>query len=318
MVTTVCGEESGATNKPYVPTRVSPGKVVNSDGSLKMTAPDGTVTQTSVYSDPRFGSQSPYTGNTTIKIPGGLTLSVSKSRSAKLKEPGNPLSATSVTESTSTNNSTWTSTYDVAAKKVTDRSPVGRQAVSTVDDKGRVIEKQAGGQAATSYTYDDRGRMTEAITGDDDARATTYAYDEKDRVVSVTDPAGRETTFAYDDAGRITRQTLPGGRVIAYTYDANGNLTSLAPPGRPDHSFSYTKRDEAESYTAPSVDFAEGSRTAYDYDQDGQPTSVTRPGGEKVTFSYDKGGRPSETTAGSGDDAQTTSYATTKKATWRV
>ena len=96
--------------------------MTTSTGTSNMTAPDGTVTQTSLYSDPRFGSQSPYTGNTAVKTPGGLTLSVSRSRSARLKEPGNPLSATSITESTSVNYSTWTSTFEPATEKVTDRT----------------------------------------------------------------------------------------------------------------------------------------------------------------------------------------------------
>ena len=292
------------------PSGLSTEKVVNSDGSLKMTAPDGTVTQTSVYSDPRFGSQSPYTGNTTIKTPGGLTLSVSRNRSAKLKEPGNPLSTTSITESASTNYSTWTSTYDPETKEVTDRSPAGRQKVSTVDGEGRIVREDAGGLASTGYAYDERGRLTESTTGtDEDARTTTYTYNEEDRVASVTDPAGRKTAFTYDEAGRVTEQTLPDERVIAYTYDENGNLTSLAPPGRPDHSFSYTRRDEVESYAAPSTDLLTTSTTTYDYNQDGQPTSIVRPGGEKVTFTYDDGGRISKTAAGAGDDAPAISYA---------
>ena len=296
------------------PSGLSTEKVVNSDGSLKMTAPDGTVTQTSVYSDPRFGSQSPYTGNTTIKTPGGLTLSVSRSRSAKLKELGNPLSATSITESASTNYSSWTSTYDPETKKVTDRSPAGRQTVSTVDDEGRIVREDAGGLAPTSYAYDERGRLTESTTGtDEDARTTTYTYNEEDRVASVTDPAGRETAFTYDEAGRVTEQILPDEWVIAYTYDKNGNLTSLAPPGRPDHSFSHTRRDEVESYAAPSTDLLTGSKTIYDYNQDGQPTSIVRPGGQEVTFTYDDGGRPSKTAAGAGDDAPATSYAYDEK-----
>jgi len=152
-------------------------KTVDSLRGIKMTAPDGTVTQTSKYSDPRFGSQSPYTGNASVKTPSGLTYSGSSSRSVSLKESGNPLSLTSMTQSTTVNSRTSTSTYDAATHKITDKSPAGRLSIATVDDRGRVVLEEAGGLAPTSYAYDDRGRLTEAKTGTGDStRTTTYTY----------------------------------------------------------------------------------------------------------------------------------------------
>ena len=294
------------------PSGLKTDKTLSSTGDvLQSKMPDGTIVQSSMYSDPRFGAQSSYQGYATVKTPSGLTFTKSSNRSASLKDWGNPLSATTVTNSTSLGWwRTYTSTFDTASKKVTNRTPAGRQGVATVDEKGRVVAKEFGGLSATSYEYDGRGRLTKAITGAGaNSRTVTYEYDLKDRVKSVTDPAGRSTSFEYDEAGRVTKQVLPDTREILYSYDANGNLTSLTPPGKPEHSFSYTERDQANQYSAPSVGWFEANSTTYEYNLDKQLTAVNRPGGEKLSLSYDAGGRPTKVTAGTGADAPANTYA---------
>jgi RHS repeat-associated protein len=264
---------------------------IGADGTRKLVTPDGTTMEETLGPDPRFGMQAPVANKVTVKTPGGLSTTTTTSRQATFAEPGNPLSATRLTDTVTTNGKVWTSTWDKAAGTEKSISPEGRSTTTTVDAKGRPVLEESVGFAPTSYEYDERGRLTkETIGTGTEARTTTYAYDEKDRLTSITDPLGKERRFEYDAAGRVVREIGPGSQAVSYSYDENGNLTSITPPGQPAHEFGYDSRNLPTSYNAPQVG-SEDRTTGYGYDLDHLPTSLTLPSGGKIEYSYDAGGR---------------------------
>jgi RHS repeat-associated protein len=290
-------------------------KIIGTDGDEKVTTPDGTVVETSLGPDPRFGMQSPVLDQATLKTPGGRSMTIKSSRQATLANPADPLSAPSITEKVQIGTRTWTSTFDKTAKTIKGVSPEGRSATTTVDAKGRPVLTESSGSAPESYEYDQRGRLTKVTAGTGaEARTTTYAYDEKDRVSSVTDPSGKQTRFEYDEAGRLVRQTGPNNRSVSFSYDKNGNLTSVTPPGRSAHEFTYDSRDLVTSYSAPQVG-AEESTTSLERDLDRLPTSKTLPGGGTIEYSYDAGGRRTKVNYPGGEKSYTYDPATGKVAT---
>ncbi len=261
--------------------------LTRTDGSQRVTHPDGTTMETIQGPSPRWGMLAPVTTSLTRRSPNGVQTVLTTSQTATLGDPKNPMSLTTQTETVAVNGKTYTTTYDAALRQITVKSPQGRRTAAKLDGKGRVVETQLAGTHPVGYTYDDLGRLTKVSQGD---RGWTYAYDEHDRLVKVTDPLERTVSFAYDLAGRMTKQVRADGREITVGYDANGKLTSVTPPGRPAHAFGYTAVNLLGSYTAPTV--GDGAATTeYGYDRDQALKLLTRPGGETVGFEYDGAGR---------------------------
>ena len=193
----------------------------------------------------------------------------------------------SQTDTTTINGKTFTSVYNAAAKTVTTTSPLGRQTVTTLDAKGRVIKVEVPGLAPVSFEYDSRGRLWRTTEGSGStARISSVTYKSNGFIDYVTDPLNRQTSFEYDAIGRVTKQILPGGRQINFSYDPNGNMTKLTPPGKPEHEFEYNSVDLTDNYNPPDVGLS-NDQTAYGYNLAKQPTLVTRPDGKTIGFTYD-------------------------------
>jgi RHS repeat-associated protein len=259
------------------------------NGQETETWPDGSVVTTTLGPDPRFGLQSPIVTSEQIRMPSGLTMSTSSSRSAFLSVPGDPLSSSTLTDSWTVNGSTFTRTFDRSQLRWTFQTPAGRQFTKTVDSAGRAKGFQIGNLAALQLAYDPAGRVTSETEGSGSAqRTTSLTYGGDGRLGSVTDPLQRTYSYVWDAAGRLTSQTLPDGRMVGFTYDASGNVTSVTPPGRPPHKFAFTPVDLQQSYTPP--DLGTGSTaTTYSYDLDRRLTAMTRPDGRMVLFGYQQG-----------------------------
>lgn len=260
---------------------------IHSDGSIKMTTPDGTVRTEQYSPDPRFGMLAPVLSTLTIAPPGGPTFTMSESRTANLGDPNDPLSLTSLTDAVTVNGNTFTTTYNAAAHTLTSSTPLGLQSIATLDAKGHVISDQEPGQTIVQYVYDTRGRLFTITQG---TRTTTLTYNDANDLTGITDPLAHTVHFAYDLAGRPTTQTLPDGHVIQFTYDVAGNISSVTPPGRPSHSFSYTATNSLQAYTPPDVG-AGTNATHYSYNLDQQLKLVERPDGTSVNLGYDSAGR---------------------------
>jgi RHS repeat-associated protein len=271
------------------------------DGRHRVTSPDSTVMMLTTGPDPRFGMQAPGVSSLTVATPRGLTSTLTETRSVTLTSALDIQSLSSATTTVTLNGRAYTSTFNAASRKITSRTPAGRQRVTTIDTQGRVLEEQLAGLDALRFTYDALGRPATVAQG---SQTSVFSYDAHGYLASITDSLARIVRFEYDLIGRLTRQTLPDGREISYTYDANGNVTSITPPGRPSHAFSYTAVDLAEDYMPPDMGL-QASLTHYAYNLDRQLVQVTRPDGATIDLSYDGSGRLSRLMSPRGQ----TSYA---------
>ncbi len=82
--------------------------------------PDGTVVNTIMGPDPRFGMLAPVTSFMNVTTPGGLQYSLSEFRTANLSDPANPFSFTGLTDSVNVNGNTFTSSYDPSTGMIAD------------------------------------------------------------------------------------------------------------------------------------------------------------------------------------------------------
>jgi RHS repeat-associated protein len=257
------------------------------DGHQRVTSPDGTVITLTTEADPRFGMQVPVVGSLTVTMPSGRTSTLTGARAVALANPLDILSLSSATNTVTLNGLTYTSTFDAASRRVTSRTPAGRQQTSILDALGRVIEERIPGLEPLRLTYNGAGQLTSIGQGQ---RLSILSYDAQGHLASITDPLSRMVGFEYDSGGRPVHQTLSDGREIRYRYDANGNLTSITPPGRPSHTFMYTPVDLEEAYIPPEIG-TDASRTQYSYNLDRQLVQAIRPDGQTVDLAYDSAGR---------------------------
>ncbi|OGT12641.1 MAG: hypothetical protein A3F73_08960, partial [Gallionellales bacterium RIFCSPLOWO2_12_FULL_59_22] len=257
------------------------------DGTTQSTAADGTVTTSIDGPDPRFGMQAPFTKSATVKMPSGLTGSMTATRQATLGNPSDLMSLVTQTDTTTVNGKVFKTVYNAAQHQFTATTPLNRSTVVTTDAQSRPLALQTAGILPVNYAYDARGRLASVSQGDGAAtQSVSYAYNSEGYVDSVTDAHDRTTRYSYDAAGRVKTVTLPDTRVIGFTYDADGNTTSVTPPGRPSHGFDYDAIDQTTGYTPPALG-AGPVATHYDYNLDKQPTKVTRPDGQTIDYAYD-------------------------------
>ena len=257
---------------------------IRADGSRLVTYPDGTVANPVEGPDPRFGMQAPIINSQTITTPAGLVLTATTGRTANLADPANLLSLTTQTDTVKINDRTYTRAYDAASHTFTATTPEGRQSVTTIDAKGRLVQAAVAGIAPVQLAYDERGRLA-SLTQDD--RTYTLTYDSQGYMSLLTDPLARSVGFTYDAAGRPTLHARPDGQGDGFTYDANGNLASLTRPGRPPHTFSYTPNDLLLSYAPPDLGFTPKD-TQYFYNPDRQLIQLSQPDVSE-SLSYDAG-----------------------------
>jgi RHS repeat-associated protein len=260
---------------------------IGTNGSRTTTLPDGTVQSLILGPDPRFGMQSPLPTQIQVRTPSGLVSTLMESRTVTLSDPLDPLTLLTQTDILTLNHRTYTNLFDATLRKMTSRTPEGRQNITWLDAKGRVVMAQLPGFDPLQFTYDPHGHLSGIAQG---TRTSLLSYDAQGNLAGITDPLSRFTGFEYDPAGRLTRQVLPDGRAIRYSYDANGNLTSITPPGRPSHAFTYTVVDLEEDYTPPDIGLGT-PLTHYAYNLDRQLVQVTRPDGSTFNLGYDSAGR---------------------------
>ncbi|MDB5309938.1 MAG: repeat protein [Gemmataceae bacterium] len=257
--------------------------VLAPDGTQTLTVPDGTVLTRRERPDPRWGLQAPLIGLLTATTPGRRTLRVETERTVRLIDPADPLRPAELTEIVRVNGRASTRTFQAADRRVTSRSPAGRQQVMLLDERHRLSRLERPGELPVEFAHDDEGRLTGVRQGEGPAaRALALRYDARGRLAAFTDPVGRISSREYDEADRPVREALPGGRVVNYRYDAAGRLAAVQPPGRPAHTFGYTPGGLPEFYQPPG-----GKPTRFKYDADRRPTRVERADGSVVELKYD-------------------------------
>ncbi|WP_375773297.1 hypothetical protein NR798_21260 [Archangium gephyra] len=256
----------------------------NPDSTTTRTAADGTVVTEEAAPDARFGMLTPVESSRTVTLPGGLTQTLSQSRTVFLTEPEDPLSLASIADTETVNGLTSTLTYEAATRRLTEQSPMGKQTTTTYDEKGRVAKVEAPGVLPVQYSFDDEGRLRLRTQG---TRSTHFTYKPEGYVDTVTDPLSLAVGFSYDLAGRVTRQWLPGGRQLDFSRDAKGNLTALTPPGKPTHRFSYGPDDMERDYVPPGLAGVSRVNTTSQYNLDGQLKLSSYPDGATLEVEYE-------------------------------
>ncbi|TMB13265.1 MAG: hypothetical protein E6J65_25395, partial [Deltaproteobacteria bacterium] len=273
---------------------------MRADGSATIAYSDGRTLTRTQQPDPRWGPQSPLLNTVSIATAGGLTSALSLNRAVALADSSDPLSLTTLTDTTRINGQTYTRTFDASRKQLSSVSPAGRRTTTTFDDHGRVLKVEVSGLLPMRFTFDGRGRLNTFTQGTGtDARVGSVRYNAKGEIAVVTDSPKRTVRFEYDPAGRISKRILPDGREITLKYDADGNMTAITPPGRPAHSFDYTPVSLIKTYRSPHVEQSRGD-TSYAYNKDGQLDKILRPDGTASEFIYDGGGRLSAVTGPGG------------------
>ncbi|HYO56161.1 kelch repeat-containing protein [Archangium sp.] len=270
-------------------TTVTPSGIVslqsrNPDASTTLTSADGTVVTTEDGPDARFGMQVPLAAARAVKLPSGLTQTVSQSRTVSLSTPEDVLSLATLTSTRTVNGLTSTLTYEAATRRLTQTSPMGKQITTTHDEKGKVVRVEVPGVLPVQYSYDGKGRLRLLTQG---TRSSSFTYKPEGYLDTVTDALSHTVGYSYDLAGRVTSQWLPGNRQLGFSHDANGNLTSLTPPGRPTHSFSYGLDDLEENYVPPSLVGVPRVNTASQYNLDSQPKLSSYPDGATLEVKYE-------------------------------
>ena len=270
-------------------------RTFSANGSATITTPDGTTQSRTQAPDPRFGMLAPI-DSWTISTPGGVQETILRERTVQLSDPDDPLSLTSITETTTRNGHAWSSVFDAATSSWTVLSPLGRATTMEVDDQGRPVRLTPPAFLSIDLAYDARGRLeTTHRGGTSEPAEVQISYDANGLPDMILDANGDGNLFEWDAALSPERMTLADGRTIEAAFDPNRNLTHLAPPGRPDHSFTHTEADLVASYDAPPIG-AGPVQTLYDYDNDRSLRFENRPDGRTVEIAYDAAGRPETVT----------------------
>jgi YD repeat-containing protein len=288
--TTTHRVESSALGRQFVvtsPSGFSSSTTRAADGSETMALSDGTSWTMQMAPDPDVGMQVPILNQTTLRMPSGLTSSISASRQLVLSD-ADPTIIVGRVDNIATNGRVYTIERDDVLRAFTTTTPEGRVGTRRTDLFGRTIETRTDGIRAFEYAYDSRGRVSQVTWGN---RIWRYGYGADGRLETVTDPMSRVVGYTYDGGGRLASQIYPDGREVVYRYDNNGNMVAVVPPGRPAHEFRVDSRGVRSEYIAPDVGISSGG-TRFSYNLDGQLTTIERPGGTSVDFLYDTFGRP--------------------------
>src|SRR5439155_12108462 len=124
--------------------------------------------------DPRFQMQAPVLQSRTIRVPSGLTMSISGGRQVSGDVSTNPLGFSSVTDVTVLNGHTWTSTYNANLRTHTLTTPAGRTRSTQLNALGRVAQVAIPGITSVVFGYDASGNLATSSQGN---RAWSFVYD---------------------------------------------------------------------------------------------------------------------------------------------
>lgn len=260
-------------------------------------SPDGTITVSEVYPDPRFGMQAPLVSTETVTTPAGLVSTRTLARQAALADPDDPLSVVALTNVATLNGRTLTAVYDAAARTLTRTTPMGRTNQIAFTAQGLYDAIRLPSLPETTLSYDASGRLTAVARGSGpEARVAHLGYDGTGQLAYETWPIAVSNAYAYDAADRLTNVVFADGRRAAFEYDRNGNLVGATTPAGTRHAFAYDALNLLTNYSAPEVS-GTTARIAYAYNLERQLTSLTRPDGSVLTNLYDAAGRLAEVRA---------------------
>ena len=271
---------------------------VRLNGDIVATSADGVTTTTTVVPDPRFGIRIPFPGTRTVRLPSGLTLTTTETRSARTFDASTQRWTEQRIVSSGGNATTLTRSYDATGQTLLTTSPAGRTARMTVDGAGRPLQTQVGGLTPVILTYSD-GKVASRSQG---ARLTQFTYTPNVEVgtprvdagylQSVTDAEGVASEFKRDSRGRILLQIEAKDSmqeaITQLVWDGNNNIERVTVPGGQQHHFLYSSINSLAEYIAPLLpdEPTVSPSSVYEVTADREPLRETMPDGRTVTRSY--------------------------------
>ncbi len=138
---------------------------------------------------------------------------------------------------------------------------------TTYDEAGRLIGRNAPGEAAESYIYDGMGRL-----------------------IATTDIHGGTSTFVFNDAALTTTVTTSAGFTKVQTFNKAGELISTAGSGSFYLSGTATLDYDKNGRLRVSIDET-GNKTFYIYDKAGQLVGQANAYGHLTEYRRDAAGR---------------------------
>lgn len=157
------------------PSGVKTVTLIGTDASEQTTYADGSVATVQYGPDPRWGMLAPVAKSVSLQTPGGLTRTVTTTRTATLSDPNNLLSLTQLRDTVTDNGAVSTGVYDGATRLFTVTTAAGRSGTSSLDALGRVTQEQIAGLAPVGYAYDGRGLLSTITEGSGDTSRTCVA-----------------------------------------------------------------------------------------------------------------------------------------------
>ena len=267
---------------------------VNGDGSVTITAPDGSQVTASPAGGGAFTM--PTWADSTLTSANG-TYTYTRQAAEKFTFNSNG----QLTAVSDLNEFTTSLSYNASGQLQTVTDAAGRTLNFTFGANGLVSKVSDPAGQSTAYSYDGNGNLT-GVT-DPMGRAWVFTYDANHLLLSMTDPRGGVTTNVYDSSARVTSQTDPAGLVTRFSYAGNnfssfGGTTTITDPHSNVETEQFVKGllMSLTKGTGPS-----GSTWSYTYDTyTYAPTSISDPDGNITTSTYDPSGDMLSRTDGTG------------------
>ncbi len=281
------GETGGELSTVTDPAGLSTATLTAADGSSETTLPDGTVMETTLRADARFGFQVPRVASLAVATPGGRHFVLLYDSEVTQSDPSDPLSMTALTQTVNVNGNTWTSAWDSASDEVIMTSPEGREVLVGLDTAGLVASVEVADVNSVAIERDLAGRIDVIRSGAGlNARESVLAWGVDGFLRAATSPDGQETVYGHDLVGRVTGETRADLTNLFGLYDEIGNLSFLTLPSTEEHAFTSDSKGRLLSHEAPAIVGVSSSGFLTGYNLDHQVVEVVRPDQTSVEFTY--------------------------------
>jgi RHS repeat-associated protein len=274
-------------------TYIAPGgatttEVTQSDGSLSLSLPDGTISTLGAVPSTGWGLSAPVLTPIVTTVRAGPTSRTEVDQHLRELD-GLPYVVTG-TVTTTVNGERSVETFEPGTRTTTLVDAAGATTTNIYGSSGLLIFSSAPGSPKTTYAYDSVGRVVRETIGAGRLAATTrWAYNASTRTVTMTRADRSTLTETVNAAGNPTAIKGPNGAVVIETYNADGLLTQVQPPGGATYTLGYTAAGRPTAFLPPSVSRSTPIETAT-YDRDGDLKSVSGLGSKPVTLDYNAAG----------------------------
>ncbi len=245
---------------------------------------DGTILETALHTDPRFGPQAQFLGQRATQTPSGLRQEMTATREYQYADPADLSSVSHRTETSTVNGSTTVKEWDVATHTLTVTSPEGRMSRTVFDDQGRPTSRQIGDYTATRYNWFDDNRASRIEHGN---RWIAAERDASGFVIAQSSAGGESVSFTNDAFGRVVSATHQGATWMNEYGDAGLIAQVDAPMSSATVTLDWDHRQRLASHSVPGA----GANT-FEWNIDDTVITHMSAGGTTTTVELDDKGRP--------------------------